>query len=124
MTQGNAAERRHFSRISFASAARVVTTDAQVAVQVLDLSLKGALVSLPAGTALEPGTLCLLDLPLAPHEGRITLAAQVAHVQDQRAGLLCLGIDIESITHLRRLMELNLGDPALAERDLRALATV
>ena len=55
-------------------------------------------------------------------KGRITMAAQLAHVNGDRAGLLCLGIDLESITHLRRVIELNLGDPALAERDLKALA--
>lgn len=115
-------ERRHFSRIAFESPARLVTVDTAVAVQVLDLSMKGALLALPAGQEAVDGALCLLDLPLAPHEGRITMAAQVVHLQDDRAGLLCLGIDLESITHLRRLIELNLGDAALAERDLRALA--
>ncbi|WP_423595309.1 PilZ domain-containing protein [Roseateles sp. MS654] len=116
------AERRHFSRIAFAGQAQLVTIDQRVPVEVLDLSLKGALLRLPEGTEVEPGALCLLDLPLAPHEGRITMAAQLAHVNGDRAGLLCLGIDLESITHLRRVIELNLGDPALAERDLKALA--
>ncbi len=115
-------ERRHFSRIAFAGQAQLVTVNARVAVQVLDLSLKGALLLLPAHHTIEAGALCLLDLPLQPHDGRITMAAQIAHVHDQRAGLLCLGIDIESITHLRRMIELNLGDPSLAERDLKALA--
>jgi hypothetical protein len=34
---------------------------------------------------------------------------------------LCRSIDIESITHLRRLIEVNLGDPAASERELKAL---
>ena len=37
------------------------------------------------------------------------------------AGLHCLAIDIDSVTHLRRLVELNLGDPALLEREVSAL---
>lgn len=117
-------ERRHFSRIAFAGPAQLVTVDERLPVQVLDLSLKGALLLLPEGAAIEAGALCLLDLPLAPHEGRIAMAAQLAHVNGDRAGLLCLGIDIESITHLRRVIELNLGDAALAERDLKALAAL
>jgi hypothetical protein len=36
-------------------------------------------------------------------------------------GLHCRHIDIESLAHLRRLIELNLGDPALLERELAAL---
>lgn len=117
----SAAERRHFSRIAFAGPAQLVTVDQRLPVQVLDLSLKGALLLLPPGSDVEPGALCLLDLPLAPHDGRITMAAQLAHVESDRAGLLSLGIDIESITHLRRVIELNLGDATLAERDLKAL---
>ncbi|SEK66736.1 PilZ domain-containing protein [Roseateles sp. YR242] len=124
MTSDSAQERRHFSRIAFAGAAHLVTVDTRVAVQVLDLSLKGALLLLPPGAPVEPGGLALLDLPLLPHEGRISMAVQVAHIENDRAGLLSLGIDLESITHLRRMIELNLGDPALAERDLKALAAV
>jgi hypothetical protein len=122
MSNDSGHERRHFSRIAFASTAHLVTVDQRVAVQVLDLSLKGALVRLPDGAPVEPGGLALLDLPLLPHDGRISMAVQVAHIDAGRAGLLSLGIDLESITHLRRLIELNLGDAALAERDLRALA--
>lgn len=118
---GTSAERRHFSRIAFAGPAALISTEARLSVQVLDLSLKGALLLLPAGHGLQPGQLCLLDLSLAPHEGRITMAVDVAHVLDDRAGLLCRAIDIESMTHLRRLIEINLGDAQLAERDLRAL---
>ncbi len=117
----SSAERRHFSRIAFAGPAQLVTVEQRLPVQVLDLSLKGALLLLPESSDVEPGALCLLDLPLAPHEGRITMAAQLAHVNGDRAGLLCLGIDLESITHLRRVIELNLGDATLAERDLKAL---
>lgn len=115
------AERRHFSRIAFAGPAQLVTVDQRLPVQVLDLSLKGALLLLPPGSGVEPGALCLLDLPLAPHDGRITMAAQLAHVEGDRAGLLCLGIDIESITHLRRVIELNLGDATLVERDRKSV---
>jgi len=35
--------------------------------------------------------------------------------------LRCLSIDLDSITHLRRLLELNLGDPQLVERELLQL---
>ena len=38
-------------------------------------------------------------------------------------GLICRNLDIDSATHLRRLVELNLGDPKLLERELSALVT-
>jgi hypothetical protein len=49
------------------------------------------------------------------------MQTRVAHVEGPQAGLLCISIDIDSVTHLRRLLELNLGDPALLERELSAL---
>jgi hypothetical protein len=45
----------------------------------------------------------------------------VVHLQDRLAGLVCHGLDIDSATHLRRLVELNLGRPDLLERELSAL---
>ena len=46
---------------------------------------------------------------------------KVAHVEGRYAGLVCEGIDIDSVTHLRRLVELNLGDPDLLDRELSSL---
>jgi hypothetical protein len=45
----------------------------------------------------------------------------VAHCESEHVGFHCDHIDIDSITHLRRLVELNLGDPELLERELSAL---
>ena len=45
----------------------------------------------------------------------------VAHEENKELGLKCKDIDVDSITHLRRLIELNLGDPDLLERELSAL---
>jgi hypothetical protein len=49
------------------------------------------------------------------------MAGELAHVEAGHAGVLCRSIDLESITHLRRLIEVNLGDPAASERELKAL---
>ena len=49
------------------------------------------------------------------------MAGELAHVEGDHAGVLCRSIDLESITHLRRLIEVNLGDPAASERELKAL---
>ena len=91
-------------------------------VQVLDLSLKGALLKLPEGaTGLQTGSPCLLKVHLAGLEQPIAMAGEIGHVQGGHAGLVCRSIDLESITHLRRLIEMNLGDASLLDRDLRAL---
>jgi len=87
----------------------------------IDISLKGALVKAPEDWQLSIG--CRLDLSVALNgaDSAIHMQAQVAHIEPGQIGLLCDGIDMQSITHLRRLVELNLGDNALLERDLQAL---
>ena len=116
-------ERRSFTRVAFDAPAQLTTLDERLDVKLLDLSLKGALVRLPSADAIASGMLCLLNMPLDGEGQRIAMAAEVAHVQGDCAGLLCRGIDIESITHLRRLIELNLGDMSLLDRDLKALVS-
>lgn len=87
----------------------------------LDISLKGVLLQLPAGRAPQAGMPCLVKLPLATGDIVISMAGELAHVEGGHAGVLCRSIDLESITHLRRLIEVNLGDPAASERELKAL---
>jgi hypothetical protein len=52
------------------------------------------------------------------------MAGEVVHVEDGRLGLRCTEIDLESITNLRRLVELNLGDEAALHREMSAMLLV
>ena len=116
-------ERRLHSRIAFHSPAELVFPDRTIAVIVLDLSLKGALISLPSDIAIDQHSVCMLHVHLNETgiDDNISMEARVAHCEGGRAGLLCVTIDIDSVTHLRRLVELNLGDPKLLERELSML---
>ena len=107
----------------------MITTQGHFHCQVVDISLKGVLLQLPAGPAPAAGMPCLVKLPLGRTGSTtagdgpvvIAMAGELAHVEGSHAGVLCRSIDIESITHLRRLMEFNLADPAASERELKAL---
>ncbi|WP_027997080.1 PilZ domain-containing protein [Simplicispira psychrophila] len=112
-------ERRHFIRVLFQAPGWLSINNDNVPVQVLDLSLKGALVV--ALEALPVGATCQLTVPLNETHDSITMSMQVAQMQQHHVGLVCRSIDLDSVTHLRRLIELQLGDPALLERDLAAL---
>lgn len=81
------------------------------------------LLQLPDGPPPQAGMPCLVKLPLGDEstEVHIAMAGELAHVEAGHAGVLCRSIDLESITHLRRLIEVNLGDPAASERELKAL---
>jgi len=114
-------ERRHFVRVGFDAPALLTTATEAFSVHVMDVSLKGALVRAPAQASLAAGMVCQLTIPLTETGNHIAMSTEVAHVEGLSAGLLCRGIDLDSVTHLRRLIELQLGDPALLERDLGEL---
>lgn len=99
----------------------MITTQEHLAVQVLDLSMKGALLRLPDACVVVLGSPCLLKVVLSDKESRIAMAGEVTHIEGHRAGMLCRSIDIESVTHLRRLIQMNLGDASLVERELGAM---
>ena len=99
----------------------MITTQQHLHATVLDLSLKGALLRLPAEALPESGAPCLLKVRLGDSATSIAMAGEVAHTEGDHAGVICRSIDLESITHLRRLIQMNMGDAALLDRELKAL---
>jgi len=114
-------ERRSFSRITFHRPARLMVGADTREVEVLDVSLRGALVEVPAGFAAPEEARCTLRIRLDAGEAVIQIQGQVAHRQGGRLGVRCTSIDLESIRHLRRVVELNLGDESLLHRELASL---
>jgi hypothetical protein len=115
-----ATERRNFWRAVFHSPVRLTTHKGQTYAQLLDISLKGALLETSNPWNGEPGEECQLVLELAPGT-TITMWTTVTHVEGPHVGLCCTSIDLDSITHLRRLVELNSGDPAILDREFGSL---
>jgi pSer/pThr/pTyr-binding forkhead associated (FHA) protein len=112
-------EQRDFSRIHFEVPATLHQGAQQWQTRLSDISLHGALVERPVDWA--PGSeLYRLDVHLN-EEVTIHMDVEMAHVDGRWIGFRCHDIDVDSITHLRRLVELNLGDPDLVERELSAL---
>lgn len=113
-------EKRRFSRIAFRHSAHLHVGAHDYVCELVNLSLKGALLR-PASGALLPGADCVLELVLDDGEHCVRMAGVVAHSEAGLVGVACQSIDLDSVSLLRRLIELNLGDPALLERDLHAL---
>ena len=114
-------ERRRYSRIQFDSPILFVVKDRQIEGVLVDISLKGALVRIDPDQIPPLGVSGTLHINLHETEGRIDIEALIKHVDGDRAGYLCTSIDIDSVTHLTRLVELNLGSRELLERELSAL---
>ena len=113
--------RRKFSRIPFQSKATLFLPDGECLVDVLDLSLKGALIHPVSTMFVTVGTNCTLKIRLDNFGTTIRMEATIVHHMANYYGLACRDIDLESVTHLRRLIELNLGDETLAEREFAQL---
>ncbi|WP_437882580.1 PilZ domain-containing protein [Pseudomonas sp. LRF_L74] len=113
-------ERRRFQRIAFDAATELAQGECHWPVELHDLSLRGLLVERPVdwnGHADQPFTATITLTP----ETRLQMEVELARVDDGLLGFVCRHIDLDSISHLRRLVELNLGNEDLLERELAAL---
>lgn len=113
-------ERRRFHRFDFEARARLYSGNRMWETELIDISLKGVLLRRPDGFVGEPGALFRVEIHL---EGSVVISMSVAeaHLTGDRIGFACERIDMDSFTHLKRLIELNLGDPSLLTRELSAL---
>lgn len=108
-------ERRRYTRINFDCDASITQGDTSYEVHLVDVSLNGALIETPENYALNAHTPVDLIIELTD-EVVITMHTTLAHSSDEVLGFHCESIDMESMTHLRRLIELNMEDPEASER--------
>jgi hypothetical protein len=113
--------RRLYTRIPFEASVMLDTHTGRHPCSLVDISLKGALVEQAQPWTLALGEACRLTVKLAEGGPAIEMAGVATHVEQGRLGLRCTEIDLDSITALRRLVELNLGDEATLHRELHAM---
>lgn len=112
--------RRQFRRIPFDGEVRLYSDRAMWAARLIDISLRGALVDRPDGWEGQSGKRQRLDLRVA--SGLIiSVAALIAHVSPRFIGYRFDKIDLDSFVRLKRLVELNLGDAEMLNRELGSL---
>jgi hypothetical protein len=114
-------ERRDFSRIAFHRPAAIDLRGVVVPCELLDISLRGALVRVPASFRGVAGNPCSFAVALDQGSTLIRMRGTVAHREGDTAGIRCDEMDLDSVTQLRRLVELNLGDEQMLHRELVAL---
>ncbi len=120
MNKLRSSERRKFSRVLFDAHVELAQGNHHWRANLLDISLKGLLLQQNQLNGLDPQQAILAKVILTDSTC-IAMSATVAHQHGQQLGLACQSIDIDSISHLRRLIEFNLGDPQAAERELTDL---
>ena len=112
---------RRFSRVPFDSICHIVSGDMRLQAPLIDISLKGVLVHRPPQADFSVGQTCNLEIDLGESGMTIRLSGTLTHVAEDRLGFQLVNIDLDSMIHLRRLMELNMGDASLVERELLAM---
>jgi hypothetical protein len=124
VTAAGEGERRRFSRIAFHRPVELELGARCATAELVDVSLKGALVHVPAGVEVGSGDRCAVRIQLDPAgDATIRMEGRITHREQGCVGIRCDAIDLDSIAHLRRLVELNLGDEDLLHRELAALVT-
>ena len=114
-------DKRQFTRITFDSPVYLSTETATWQSELVDISLNGVLIDKPANWQGSVGDLYKLTLDLNESDIEIRMEVEVAHMENNHIGLHCKHIDLDSITHLRRLVELNVGNTEILNRELSAL---
>jgi hypothetical protein len=122
----NTQEHRRFRRISFVDAVQIVSDDIDGSesssweAECIDISMMGLLLEVPEGFPKIIGTPFEAQLTLS-EDVMIEMPCTLVHVEGSHAGFRCEMMSIDSMTNLRRLLELNLVDRSEAERELSEL---
>jgi len=114
-------ERRHLQRIASDKPAVLYADNAEYAGTVLDVSLRGLLLELADDRRPADGAGVQVRIMLDGEQHLIEMSGEVMHVAGRRIGVRCSGLDLDSARRLRRMVELNLDDHRLLERDLAEL---
>jgi hypothetical protein len=116
--------RRQFTRILFSIKAALNIEGTTYDVSLYDISLNGALVTVKNPEHELKGKAGTLGFSLSDDESKVIMHVAVVHENNDETGLRCNAIDIDSVTHLRRLIELNLADDAQLNKELSQLSRI
>ena len=111
-------EKRRFSRTPFFTSGSLLVESQGLECVIRNLSLKGALVQLNESVQVGLGTPVTLSFLLNGEDMAISAQGTCVHLEDSDVGIRFTSMDLDSLTHLRRLMELNTADAESINREL------
>lgn len=121
-------EHRKFSRAEFVAPGRLEKLSLagsdgakSFPCQITEISLKGAKVITGGDVQIRKGEQVLLFIELEPGDLEIQMKSHIVYHDTDFTGLRFIETDLDSITHLRRLLELNTAESESIERELEFL---
>jgi hypothetical protein len=112
-------DRRQFQRISFDAPVSIQQGSEIITTEVIDISLRGILVK-NISCHFNQTQDCNLSIKLSDAV-QVNIQSRLVYGGQQGLGFEFHHVDLESMTHLRRILELNSGDESLIERAFSAL---
>lgn len=109
---------RRFRRIPFEAQAVVSVDGNEYSCELLDLAMKGALLASDKPLSVGHGQTCLLCITLQGGPISLNFEAELVHQDDDHYGFKFLSEDLATLTHLRKLIELNTGDAETTRNEL------
>ena len=121
-------EKRKFSRITFAGKCSLnETLSGPLKIwqtKVFDISLKGALVACPDFWDYPTDSSVVLNLGLEGSDIVLECEGIICHQESDRLGIKFLTLSLDTLSHLKRLIQLNLGDDDLLNREISQLINI
>ena len=116
-------DKRRFSRIDFDTEVSLINDKGLWKSKLIDISLKGLLLTVPRIWEAEIGDHYLTEIFADNEDAVIRMEVSITHIGEMQVGFQCEHIDLDSIAHLRRLVELNIGDTEILYRELSELSS-
>jgi hypothetical protein len=111
-------EKRRFSRIRFIEKSFIEIDNRMVEVNLLDISLKGALIEFGSEVTIQKGDVRDLIFHLGNAEIILQFKTETVHCRGNQAGLKFIGMDLDTMMHLRSLIEARTLDPEKVRHEL------
>ena len=113
-------DRRLFTRVDFDACVKITQNKVLIQAHLIDISLNGLLIKTPESYDLRADETAQVSIALSQDDD-INMVVSLVHSSERVLGFRCETIDMESITHLRRLLELNIGEEGASDRVLSQL---
>ena len=110
-------EQRNFRRINFKTEADVLIEDKPHRCKLVDLALQGALFTSEQELPVAAGQHCRIKITLPDSDLTLEFTAELIHQRGNFYGFIFIAEDATTMGHLRRLLELNIGDGDEVDRE-------
>jgi hypothetical protein len=111
-------EKRRFSRVLFNTSSQFIFEEKVYPLKLINISLKGALLENVESAVFPSGAEGIMEIKLPSSNIKIRQHAELLYVNDNKLGFQFKGSDLDSLTHLRKLLEYNTDSPEKIKEEL------